>query len=359
MSLIDAAFSRSRTVLSLLALVLIAGLFAYVTIAKEARPDIAVPNIYVSMMLKGISPEDADRLLVRPMESELRSIEGVKEMRSNAFQGGATVLLEFEAGFDADKAVVDVREKVDAAEPSLPEEVDKPKVLEINLSLLPIVVVTLGGEIPERTMLRLARNLQEKIEGISSVLEASIGGDRKERVEIIIDPLMLESYGINPAEVLSIIRRSTLTSPLRYRDSFPGASSTLSSLMNPTLPMLTATIGIEWAEIEWTVRKIVPSPPATTTSEVRSNLSSWDARSYADDTQVRERRLRSAIRESISPRAPSTSALYTNPMRPIGHTPNTPTAERANGMPKRASARSKPRFDMTVPTTPPCSMPRR
>lgn len=208
MSLIDAAFSRSRTVLSLLALVLLAGLFAYVTIAKEARPDIAVPNIYVSMTLKGISPEDADRLLVRPMESELRSIEGVKEMRSNAFQGGATILLEFEAGFDADKAIVDVREKVDAAEPNLPEEVDKPKVIEVNLSLLPIVVVTLGGEIPERTMLRLARNLQEKIEGISSVLEASIGGNRKERVEIVIDPLMLESYGINPAEVLSIIRRS-------------------------------------------------------------------------------------------------------------------------------------------------------
>ena len=208
MSLIDAAFSRSRTVLSLLALMLIAGLFAYVNIAKEAQPDIAIPNIYVSMMLKGISPEDADRLLVRPMESELRSIEGVKEIRSNAFQGGATILLEFEAGFDADKAIVDVRERVDAAQSGLPDEADRPEVIEINLGLLPVVVITLGGEFPERTMLRLARNLKERIEGVSSVLEASVGGDRKERVEIIIDPLMLESYGINPAEVLSIVRRS-------------------------------------------------------------------------------------------------------------------------------------------------------
>ena len=208
MSLIDAAFSRSRTVLSLLALVLIGGLFAYVNIAKEAQPDIAIPNIYVSMTLTGISPEDADRLLVRPMESELRSIEGVKEIRSNAFQGGATVLLEFEAGFDADKAIVDVRERVDAVGPGLPDEVDRPEVIEINLGLLPVVVITLGGEFPERTMLRLARNLKERIEGISSVLEASVGGDRKERVEVIIDPLMLESYGINPAEVLSIVRRS-------------------------------------------------------------------------------------------------------------------------------------------------------
>lgn len=208
MSLIDAAILRSRTVLSILALVLAAGLYAYITIAKEARPDIPFPNIYVSMSLKGISPEDADRLLVRPMEAELRSIEGIKEIRSNAFQGGASVVLEFEAGFDADKALTDVRERVDTAQTELPDEADDPKVIEINLGLLPILVVTLGGDIPERTLIRIARELKDEIEGVSSVLEAAIGGDRKEQVEIIVDPLLLDSYGIDPAEVLSIANRS-------------------------------------------------------------------------------------------------------------------------------------------------------
>ena len=99
------------------------------------------------MSLKGISPEDAERLLVRPMETELKSIEGIKEMRSSAYLGGANVLLEFEAGFNADQALNDVRERADIAEADLPEDAEEPRVEEVNLSLFPIIIVTLGGEV--------------------------------------------------------------------------------------------------------------------------------------------------------------------------------------------------------------------
>lgn len=208
MSIIDAALSRSRTVLAVLALLLVAGFSAYTSIPKEARPDVNVPIIYVSMSLKGISPEDSERLLVRPMEAEVKSIEGIKEIRSSAYQGGANVLLEFEAGFDADLALADVREKVDIAKAELPDTADEPSVNEVNLSLFPIIIVTLGGEVPERALLKIGRDLQEKIEGISSVLEATIGGDRDEQVEIVIDPLLVDSYGLDPKIVLDAISRS-------------------------------------------------------------------------------------------------------------------------------------------------------
>lgn len=115
MRIIDAAFSRSRTVLLLLVLILLSGSYAYVTIPKESDPDVAIPIIYVSMSHQGISPEDGERLLVRPMENQLKSIEGIKEMRSSAGEGHASVLLEFDAGFDSDQALADVREKVDLA----------------------------------------------------------------------------------------------------------------------------------------------------------------------------------------------------------------------------------------------------
>lgn len=78
-SIIDAALSRARTMLSLLALILVAGVVTYITIPKESSPDITIPIIYVSVGHQGISPTDAERLLVRPIEQELRSIEGVKE----------------------------------------------------------------------------------------------------------------------------------------------------------------------------------------------------------------------------------------------------------------------------------------
>ena len=93
MELIESAMSRSRTVILSLLVVLIGGFVAYNTIPKEAEPDIEIPVIYVSIDHDGISPEDSERLLVRPMEQELRSIEGIKEMTANAYEGGANVQL--------------------------------------------------------------------------------------------------------------------------------------------------------------------------------------------------------------------------------------------------------------------------
>ena len=110
MQIIDAAMARSRTVVLGLVSILIAGVITYVTIPKEAEPDIEIPIVYVYIEHAGISPEDAERLLVRPMEQEIRSIEGIKEMVAKAFEGGASVQIEFEAGIDTDKALQDVRE---------------------------------------------------------------------------------------------------------------------------------------------------------------------------------------------------------------------------------------------------------
>ncbi|MBC7135911.1 MAG: efflux RND transporter permease subunit, partial [Oceanibaculum nanhaiense] len=169
MNLIDAAIARARTTIAVLVLILIAGTVAYIDIPKESDPDINIPTIYVSLVHEGISPEDSERLLLRPMEQELKSIEGVKEMRSTAYEGGGFVLLEFDAGFNADKALDDVREKVDIAKSELPTETEEPSITEVNFSLFPVLVVTLSGPVPERTLVRLARELRDEIEGIPSV----------------------------------------------------------------------------------------------------------------------------------------------------------------------------------------------
>lgn len=224
-ALIDAAIGHSRTVIATLVLILISGSVAYVNIAKEAEPDINIPIIYVSMHHDGISPEDAERLLIRPMEQELRVIEGVKEMRASAFEGGANVTLEFEAGFNADLAMDDVREKVDLAKPELPTESDEPEIHEVNFSLFPVVIVALSGDIPERTLLKVSRNLKDRIEGISSVLEVAIAGDRDEMVEILIDPIKIESYGLSPIETVDAIRSSNLLVAAGAQDTGRGRFS--------------------------------------------------------------------------------------------------------------------------------------
>ncbi len=224
-AIIDAALAHARTVLSALFLILLCGGVAYVSIPKEAEPDINIPIIYVSMSHEGISPEDAERLLIRPMEQELRTIEGVREMRATGYEGGANVTLEFEAGFDADAALDDVREKVDLAKPELPDETDEPEIHEVNFSLFPVIVVTLSGPVPERALLKLARDLQDRIEGISSVLKAQIAGDREEMVEILIDPNKVESYGLSAQEAVDAVRSSNLLVAAGAQDTGRGRFS--------------------------------------------------------------------------------------------------------------------------------------
>ncbi len=206
--LIDASLDRTRTVLTTLVVLLVMGVYAYVNIPKESSPDIDIPQIYVSAHLEGISPDDAERLLVRPLEQELSSIEGVKEMKATAHQNGGFVLLEFQAGFDKDKALDDVQKAVDVVRPDLPMDVDEPTVNEVNFSLFPVLVVTLSGEVPERALLGLARELQDEFETLPQVLEAAIAGNREEVVEILIDPVELESYNLDGNSLLTYFDRS-------------------------------------------------------------------------------------------------------------------------------------------------------
>jgi multidrug efflux pump len=206
--LIEASFSRSRTVLLALLLILVAGVQAYRDIPKEADPDVSIPIVYVLMTHDGISPEDAERLLVRPMEQQLRRVEGLKEMTASASEGSASVTLEFEAGIDIDKALSDVREGADIAKADLPEATDEPLVYEVNLALFPVLVVTLSGDLPERSLLKLARDLEKRIEALPNVLEVEIGGEREELLEVVIDPLLVESYGLNLPDLLALVDRN-------------------------------------------------------------------------------------------------------------------------------------------------------
>jgi len=207
-AVIDLAFSKARTTLSTLLLLLIAGMVAYVEIPKEAEPDISLGKIIVRVMHEGISPEDTENLLIRPLEQELRSVEGLKEMRAKGFEGGANVVLEFEAGFDVDKAMTDVRDQVDVAKPNLPEDSDEPVIEEFSFSKFPVVVVTLSGPVPERALLNFGLDLKDEIEALNPVLKAELTGTREEMVEILIDPVKVESYGLSPAQAIASVRNS-------------------------------------------------------------------------------------------------------------------------------------------------------
>ena len=203
MGLVGHAIRNARLTISVLLFLLVAGAMSYVSIPKEAEPDVQIPIIYVSLHYQGISPEDSERLLLRPVETRLKNITGVKEMRSTAYQGGGNVIVEFQAGTDLDKALDDVRNKVDDAKPDLPDGADEPSVNEVNISEFPVLVVTLSGDVPERALTRAARELRDRIEEVNGVLDAALRGARDDLVEVIIDPVKLSSYGLRLDQMIA------------------------------------------------------------------------------------------------------------------------------------------------------------
>ena len=240
MNIIDFALSHARVFVGILVFLIVAGAITYINIPKEAAPDVNIPIIYISLNQNGISPEDSERLLVKPIEDEVKTVEGIKEIRSTAYSGGGNVLLEFDAGFNADKAMDDVREKVDRAKGDLPSDADEPTVNEVNISTFPILLISLVGNLQDRTLQDLAVLLQDEIETIPSVLEAKIGGKRNEQVNIIINTTALEGYNLDLENLINTVRQNNMmvsaggqdTGDGSFNIKVPGLYETIEDVLN-------------------------------------------------------------------------------------------------------------------------------
>jgi multidrug efflux pump len=206
--IIDWASQRARMILALIIASLAAGIFSYTGLPKEGEPDIEIPALFISVVFPGISAADSETLLIRPIETELADIDGLKKMTSTAAENYAGVAIEFEFGWDKAKTMADVRDAMNSAEAFFPEGAEKYSINELNFSEFPIIIVNLTGDVPERTMTRVAKKLQEEIEALDAVLEAVISGDREEMVEVTIDPLRLESYNVTAGELINVVRNN-------------------------------------------------------------------------------------------------------------------------------------------------------
>ena len=205
-NLVSAVIDNSRTTLSVLAMIIIAGVVARLTIPVEADTAVDMPMIMVTVPHPGISPEDGDRLIIRPMEVELRSIEGLDALTSYARESVASMVLEFQADIDIDVAMNETRAAVDRAQAELPSTSEEPIVKAVSLSDFPVIVVSLASElVPERRLYQMALSLKREIETIPDVLEARLSGHREELLEAIIDPTQLEFYSISQQEILDAV----------------------------------------------------------------------------------------------------------------------------------------------------------
>ena len=215
--------NHTRATLSIMLLILVAGAMSRVSMPVEMTPNVTLPVVMVMVRHDGISPEDGARLLIRPIEKELKTLDGIEEIKATARESMVIVTAEFESSEDIKNAVADVREAVDRAKAEFPLDTKEPIVNELSPSPEPTIIVTFSGEnVTERELYSATKYYQRQLEMLPDVLTAGISGHRDEVVDVVIDPSRLEQYGLRIDEIIQTVRVNNLLIPAGEMDAAQG-----------------------------------------------------------------------------------------------------------------------------------------
>lgn len=210
----DAAVDRRSTVFALMLIILVVGIYSYLTLPRESTPDITIPVVLVVTSYEGVSSSDIESLITHPIERKLKGLKNVEEIRSVSAEGASMITIEFDPDVDIDNALQWVRDKVDQSKSDLPNDLEQdPSIMEINISEFPILMVAVSGPFDEQILKKVGEELEDRIEQINGVLDVVITGGREREIRVEFDPDRLNAYQISLSEVIQAIRQENVNIP--------------------------------------------------------------------------------------------------------------------------------------------------
>ncbi len=220
---IERILRMPRAVIMVMGLLMVGGFSAYVSLPKESFPAIDIPYFYVSVSQQGIAPSDAERLIAKPIEDRLIDLDGLDSITTTASQGHVSAFLEFNVNTDKDEALSDIRAKLDGIAVELPADADEPTVNEISFTDIPVLSVALYGGVSERTLIRQANLLKDALENIPGVQGVELKGNREEVLEVTVDQLRLEAYGLTAGQIFNALNINNTMVPGGTLDTGQGS----------------------------------------------------------------------------------------------------------------------------------------
>lgn len=190
---------KNKNTVFLFSFILIAfGIYSYRSLPKELFPDIYWPTIMVQTLYPGNPPVDMENLVTRPIEKEIESIRGIKQVTSNSQQDVSVIFVEFTTGTDIEDALREVKDAVDKAKSELPDDLlDDPMIMDIDLSEFPIININLSGDYSINELKNYAEYLEDEMETIYEVSKVEITGLNEREVKINVDPHKLEAFELS------------------------------------------------------------------------------------------------------------------------------------------------------------------
>ncbi|GAB3823689.1 efflux RND transporter permease subunit [Pontibacter rugosus] len=193
-------------------IITLAGIFSYINLQKENFPDIVIPTVMVATVYPGTSPSDMENLVTRPIEKELKAINGVKKVTSNSVQDFSLITVEFNTGIEVPEAKQQVKDAVDKARADLPTDLDQePNVQEVNFSEMPIMYVNVAGNYSLDQLKQYSEELQDRIEGFPEITRVDMVGALNKEVQVNVDLYKMQAAQVTFADIANAIARENVT----------------------------------------------------------------------------------------------------------------------------------------------------
>lgn len=205
MKLSNAAINNSIVIWVLMIVIILSGAYSYITLPKEAFPDIPIPYVVVNTSYEGVSPEDIESLITLKIEKEMAGVKGSKEITSTSSEGMSSVVVEFFPDVEMEDALQYVKDKVDQARGELPEDAEEPIVTEVSFADFPVMTVNISGDLSPVRLKSIADELEDAFEEIPGVLECDISGDLEREIRLEIDHDRFAAYGLTSDLLLSLV----------------------------------------------------------------------------------------------------------------------------------------------------------
>ncbi|MBS3915455.1 MAG: efflux RND transporter permease subunit [Bacteroidetes bacterium] len=184
-----------------------AGILSYIKLPKERFPDIVIPTIYVQTIYPGSSPKDIENLITKPIEKKIKSISGVKKLKSQSIQDFSIITVEFNTDVKVDEAKAKVKDEVDKAKSDLPSDLDNdPIIMEVNFSDIPIMYMNISGDMDLKTLKRYAEMAEDKMESLKEITRVDVVGALDREIQINLDMEKMNVANLTFDDVISAVR---------------------------------------------------------------------------------------------------------------------------------------------------------
>jgi multidrug efflux pump subunit AcrB len=213
MKITDVAVKHGVSIYVLLFVLVIGGVVSYVGLPLESAPEIDIPVVLVTTPYVGVSPEDIESLVTRPLEKEIGEIKEIKDLRSTSAEGASIITVEFDVDINLDEALQEIREKVDLGKAKLPKDAEEPIIQEISTSDFPMMIVNVTADYDLVKLRRVAEDLQDEIENVRGILEVRLNGGLEREIQVRVDPARLNHYQLSLQHVVDAVKNENLNVP--------------------------------------------------------------------------------------------------------------------------------------------------